>query len=104
MRRPAALILLVGLLWPGAAQAWEAKVAAAEAWARTRQGSITFAVRTDGGLWGRGRDRQVPSASVLKAMLLTTYLRRSSVRHRDLVDADRALLGPMIRRSATAAA
>jgi beta-lactamase family protein len=98
MRRLAAVALLA-FLWPAQAHAWTPHIAAAAKWANARQGSITFAVRTDEHLWGRGIDRQVPSASVFKAMLLTTYLRRSSVRHRDLTDADRALLGPMIRRS-----
>jgi hypothetical protein len=37
---------------------------------------------------------------VLKAMLLTAYLRRPSVRVRDLTDGERALLAPMIRSSA----
>ena len=41
----------------------------------------------------------MPSASVLKAMLLVAYLNRVSVRSREIRDADRALLGPMIRRS-----
>jgi hypothetical protein len=104
MRRRAAVILLGAMLWPATANAWTPHIAAAEQWAKTRQGSITFGVRTDAHLWGRGLDRQVPSASVFKAMLLTTYLRRRSVRHRDLTDADKALLAPMIRRSDNVAA
>jgi hypothetical protein len=104
MGRLAAACLLLGLLWPAQAQAWKPHVAAAAEWAATRQGSITFAVRTDEQLWGRGLDRQVPSASVFKAMLLTTYLRRHDVRHRDLTAADKALLAPMIRRSDNVAA
>jgi hypothetical protein len=104
MRRLAAVILLGGMLWPAAAHAWTPHIAAAAKWAKTRQGSITFAVRTDERLWGRGLDRQVPSASVFKAMLLTTYVRQHSVRHRALTDADKALLAPMIRRSDNVAA
>jgi hypothetical protein len=104
MRRPAAVALLMALLWPAGAQAWTPHVATAARWAKTRQCSVTFAVRTEDRLWGRGVDTQVPSASVFKAMLLATYLRRSSVRHRDLTDADRALLRPMIRRSDNTAA
>jgi hypothetical protein len=46
----------------------------------------------------------VPSASVVKAMLLVAYLRQSDVRQRRLRRADRSLLGPMIRRSDNAAA
>jgi Beta-lactamase enzyme family len=46
----------------------------------------------------------VPSASVVKAMLLVAYLRRPDVRGRRLRGDERALLGPMIRRSDNAAA
>ena len=49
-------------------------------------------------------ERTVPSASVVKAMLLVAYLRQPGVRGRALRPADRALLGPMIRRSDNAAA
>jgi beta-lactamase class A len=104
MRRLAALALLAALAWPAGAHAWTPHIARAAAWAKTRQGSITFAVRTEDRLWGRGLDRQVPSASVFKAMLLVTYLRQSSVRHRALSEGDRALLRPMIRRSDNVAA
>jgi hypothetical protein len=104
MRRSAAVALLVALLWPAGAQAWTPHVARAARWAKSRQCSVMFAVRTEDNLWGRGLDKQVPSASVFKAMLLATYLRRSSVRHRDLTHADRARLRPMIRRSDNAAA
>ena len=45
-----------------------------------------------------------PSASVVKAMLLVAYLRRDGARERALWPAERALLGPMIRRSDSAAA
>ena len=82
MRWTAALALLAALLWPAAAHAWTPHVARAQKWAQARQGSVTFAVRTEDRLWGRGVDVQVPSASVFKAMLLVTYLRQSGVRHR----------------------
>ena len=65
---------------------------------------MTFAVRTQDRLVGRGLDRQVPSASVIKAMLMVTYLRQASVRDRPLDAADKALLAPMIRRSDNIAA
>jgi len=48
--------------------------------------------------------RTVPSASVLKAMLLVAYLRQPDVRARALGKADRALLTPMIRWSDNVAA
>ena len=56
-----ALAMLAGVLfhaalaWPAAAQGWEPDVAAAEAWAAKRQGTVTFAVRTGDRLWGRAR-------------------------------------------------
>jgi beta-lactamase class A len=74
----------------------------AEAWALQRRGVVTFAVRTNDHVWGRRLDRVVPSVSTLKALLLVTYLR--AVRGRALTRADRALLAPMIRRSANAPA
>jgi beta-lactamase class A len=106
MRRLAAGALFVALIWPANAPAlaWTPRVARAAKWAEARQGSVTFAVRTEDRLWGRGLDRQVPSASVFKAMLLATYLRRANVRHRALDHGDRALLRPMIRRSDNVAA
>jgi hypothetical protein len=106
MRRVAAAVLLAALAAPApaAAERWEPDVAGAAAWAAARQGTVTFAVRTEGRLRGRGLDRRFPSASVLKAMLLVTYLRRTSVRDRALDAGDRALLSPMIRRSDNVAA
>jgi hypothetical protein len=44
----------------------------------------------------------VPTASLLKAMLLVAYLRMGSVRDRDLTSEERGLLAPMIRWSANA--
>ena len=46
------------------------------------------------GLRGVGVGRGVPSASVVKAMLLVAYLREPDVRGRRLRAAERALLGP----------
>jgi hypothetical protein len=71
----------------------------------TRSGKVSFAVKTPGGrlVHYRGR-RQVPAASVIKAMFMTAYLRRASVRSRRLRDEDRALLAPMIKRSSNEAA
>jgi Beta-lactamase enzyme family len=87
-----------------ATRAWHAHIRAATSYAATRAGGISFGVRTDRGLRGIGLRRTVPSASVLKPMLLVTYLRRPEVRHRALSARERALLGPMIRRSDNAAA
>ena len=65
---------------------------------------MSFAVRTEGHLYGVDVRRIVPSASVLKAMLLVAYLRQPSVRERPLRKADRDLLAPMIRWSDNVAA
>jgi beta-lactamase class A len=103
MRRLAMAMLLAALAAPASAEAqWQPDVAAAAAWADQRSGTVSFAVRTHDRLYGRGLDRQVPTASVLKAMLMTAYLRR--VGDRPLGDGDRALLRPMIRRSDNIAA
>jgi hypothetical protein len=83
---------------------WRAHVRQAAAYAAGRAGQVSFGVRTGHGLRGIGVERTVPSASVVKAMLLVAYLRRPGVRRRALRPAERALLGPMIRRSDNAAA
>jgi len=55
---------------------WRAHVREAAADAATRAGEVSFGVRTSRGLRGVGVERTVPSASVVKAMLLVAYLRR----------------------------
>ena len=102
-------LLTVGLaglavVAPASASGWRPHVRDAAAYAATRAGTVSFGVRTQAGLRGVGVERTVPSASVLKAMMLVAYLRRPDVRGRALRRADRALLGPMIRRSDNAAA
>jgi beta-lactamase class A len=72
-------------------------VAAARAYAASRPGTVAFAVRTETRFWGVREDRVLPSASVLKAMLLVAYTRHA--RGRPLTVSERALLSPMIRRS-----
>jgi hypothetical protein len=99
MRRLAVAVTLAALAWPASAGAWEPDVRGAAAWAAQRQGTVSFAVRTRERLYGRGLDRQVPAASVMKAMLMTAYLRQAGVRGRALRAGDHALLRPMIRRS-----
>jgi beta-lactamase family protein len=83
---------------------WHPHIRQAAAYAATRAGAISFGARTRRGLRGVGLQRTVPSASVLKPMLLVAYLRRPTVRRRALTAGERALLGPMIRRSDNAAA
>jgi len=84
--------------------AWKPHVHEAASYAATRAGGISFGVRTAHHLRGVAVQRTVPSASVLKPMLLVAYLRRPEVRHRRLTASERALLGPMIRRSDNPAA
>jgi hypothetical protein len=83
---------------------WRGHIREAAAYAAQRAGTVSFGVRTQRGLRGVGVERTVPSASVVKAMLLVAYLRRPEVRGRALRPDERALLGPMIRRSDNAAA
>ena len=83
---------------------WQPGVRAAIAYAHLRRGVISFAVRLEHRFWGYRAEDTVPSASVLKAMLMTAYLNRASVRDRPLNAADRALLEPMIRWSDNTAA
>ena len=71
---------------------------AAREYAAQRPGIVAFAVRSDTGFAGVGVDRVFPSASVLKAMLLVAYTR--SAKDRPLTRSEKALLDPMIRRSA----
>jgi hypothetical protein len=84
--------------------AWTPHIREAASYAASRAGGISFGVRTSHGLRGVDVQRTVPSASVLKPMLLVAYLRRPDVRRRALRAWERALLGPMIRRSDNAAA
>jgi hypothetical protein len=73
----------------------------AEHYAAHRLGRVSFAVmRTDGRIRGLATNRQEPSASVVKAMLLAAYLRH----HHHPSAAARATLSPMIRVSDNGAA
>jgi hypothetical protein len=103
--------LLAAVSAPGAASAqqepalgWAPDVEAARDYAQTRRGSISFAVRTDGRLYGHRTTRTVPGASVIKAMFMVAYLNHPSVRGRALGERDMDLLRPMITRSDNATA
>jgi hypothetical protein len=86
------------------AVSWQPGVRAAIAYAHTRAGTVSFAVRTARREWGWRVTRTVPSASVLKAMLLVAYLDDPRVRDRALGPADHRLIDPMIQRSDNEAA
>lgn len=83
----------------GAPKGWTPDMKAAIAYAKQRKGEVSFAVRTERRRYGFHAERTMPSASVVKAMLLVAYLNHPAVRHRRLRHADWALLSPMIRRS-----
>ncbi len=85
---------------------WVPDVDSAKGYALTRQGRVRFAVydETTGRRWGFRETEQVHCASLLKTLLMATYLRQSSVRDRALTEKDRGLLRPMIRESANAPA
>jgi beta-lactamase class A len=89
-----------------AAQAapWKPDVKHAIRYASQRHGIISFAVKTDRKQYNWHAKRTVPSASVLKAMLLVSYLNMRSVRQRSLSSSEKHTLGPMIRRSSNSAA
>ncbi len=103
-RRPAAGVEARRAPALGRALPWQPHVRAAIAYARTRAGTVSFAVRTERRQWGWRVTRTVPSASVLKAMLLVAYLDDRRVRGRPLRASDRRLIDPMIERSDNTAA
>jgi beta-lactamase class A len=90
--------LAAAVLALAAPPGWKPDVRAAAHYAAGRRGSISFAVRTGGHVWGRRLDRVAPSASTLKLVLLVAELRRLG--NRPLSAAERRLLDPMIRASA----
>ena len=87
------------------AEVWQPDIRAAVRYAAHRQGEIRFAVVDESGsLHGHKVSSTAPMASVFKVMLMVAYLRRDSVRDRQLHQADRDLLAPMIRWSDNATA
>ncbi|MBV9839897.1 MAG: serine hydrolase [Solirubrobacterales bacterium] len=92
-----------GCLVPGTGepldQIWHPNLLSAIGYNDTRTGDIAFAVRTDQRFYGYRPDHVEWSASVVKAMLMVTYLDMPSVRDRDLNGGDTSLLGPMITAS-----
>jgi hypothetical protein len=101
--RPARARAKKTCLVPGSArtidQLWRPDLRRAINYARGRQGDIAFAVRTEGAFYGYRSNHVEWSASVVKAMLLVTYLDLPSVWRRGLDRADKSVLGPMIEAS-----
>jgi hypothetical protein len=97
---------LPGVVQPGAVDSRDGKrmtsasaIKAAQRFARSRQGTVAFAVldaKSDR-VRGLNRTMRFRSASVVKAMMLVSVLRRAG--KRSLTQAERALLWPMITRS-----
>ena len=100
MRRSVVVVLLV-LAAPARGDGWDVAVRHARAYAGRRAGAIAFAL-----IDGRGRMHGSRihagwySASLLKPVILGTYLNRPSVRNRPLTREERRLMEPMIRASA----
>lgn len=79
---------------------WDERVESASDYVDHRSGRIAFAVIDETGrMRGRNLHEVHQAASVVKAMMLVAYLRRGSVRDRDLRASDKKLLRAMIIRS-----
>jgi len=89
---------------PAKGERWRPDVQAARAYASKRAGTVSFALRTPRHLYGHHSGMTVSSASVVKAMLMVTYLNRKGVRGRKLNGPDLALIAPMVTRSNNIAA
>jgi hypothetical protein len=85
-------------------QIWRPDMLAAIGYNNHRTGDIAFAVRTDDRFYGYRPNHVEWSASIVKAMLMVTYLDQPSVRNRALDSYDKSLLGPMITESDNIAA
>lgn len=81
---------------------WVPGTAAAKAFIASRPGRARYSLydATSGRRWEYRATEPVKCASLMKTLLLATYLRQSSVRDRRLTEADRKYLRPMIRESA----
>jgi beta-lactamase class A len=79
---------------------WEQRVKAAERFADSRAGRISFAVVDENGdMHGSHVDRVHNSASVVKVLFMVTLLRQPDVRHDDLTKTERSELRAMITHS-----
>lgn len=81
---------------------WVPGTAAAKRFIDRRPGRARFSLHdaTSGRRWDYRATEPVKCASLMKTLLLATYLRSSAVRDRKLTERDRKYLRPMIRESA----
>ena len=94
------VVTLAGIAPAVGETTWRPKIRPAIRWSNDRSGSVSFAVKVaKGRIHTHRAATEVPMASTLKVMFMVAYLRQGSVRDRRLRDSDKALLGPMIRRS-----
>lgn len=95
------LALLLVLVVPATAEArthWRPDIAAARRYAQQRAGEVAFATIDQRGRFRGYRVRDTaPMASTFKVMLLAALLRKRG--EHPLLESDRRLLAPMIRRS-----
>jgi beta-lactamase class A len=90
---------------PATQSTWQPDVGQAKRYADKRAGDVRFAIRSfDGRAWRHEAGRSAPARSIVKVMFMAAYMRLGSVRDRELNHDEKALLGPMIRRSDDAAA
>jgi hypothetical protein len=98
------LLALLVLSAPASAQGaeypWAKRLKSAERFAEHRAGKVSIGiVDEDRHFHGHRANRQYNSASTVKVMLMVAYLRHGNQDGEPLSDGDRALLGPMIKRS-----
>lgn len=81
---------------------WVPGTAAAKRYIASRPGRVRYSLHdaTSGRRWDYRATEPVKCASLMKTLLLATYLRSSDVRDRALTEDDRKDLRPMIRESA----
>jgi hypothetical protein len=103
-RAIAALAVLAVVTGPASALAaeypWAKRLKLAKSFAADRAGKVSIGiVDEDRHFHGYRANRQYNSASTVKVMLMVAYLRHGNQDDEPLTDEDRALLGPMIKRS-----
>lgn len=83
---------------------WRPNLKAAGEYARSRQGTASFAVDVGWRRYGAGGSWTAPMASTVKVVLMAAYLRQPGVRSRGLSPHERSRIASMIRHSDNAAA